>query len=76
VEVEALGLATSGAAVSWMTLPDEVVVGEGVGFVASPAAVRDTMVDEVPDELEAGGMLFGSVAGVSAGALEEDVEVG
>lgn len=73
MEVEALGLATLGAAVSWMTLPEELVVGEGV---ESPAAVRLTMADGGDDpEEEAGGMLFESDAAVSAGALEEDVEV-
>jgi len=68
--VEALGLATSGAAVSWMMLPEEVGVGEGVGVVESPAAVRLTMV-----EGEAGGILFGFTTGVRVGTLEEDVEV-
>lgn len=70
--VEALGLATSGAAVSWTTLLEEVEleVGEGVGFVGSPAAVRLTMPAG-----EAGGTLFGLATGVSAGTLEEVVEV-
>lgn len=53
-------------------MPEEVVVGEGVGFVGSPAAVRLTMADGVPE----GGMLPGAATGVSAGTLEEDVEVG
>lgn len=73
--VEALGLATSGAAVSWMTFPEEVVVGEGVG---SPAAVRVTTVDGVlklgfeEPEVDAGGVVLGFAAEVSAGRLVED----
>lgn len=73
--VEALGLATSGAAVSWMTFPEEVVVGEGVG---SPAAVRVTTVDGVlklgfeEPEVDAGGVVLEFAAEVSAGRLVED----
>jgi len=76
VAVEELGPAAPGAAVSWMTLPEEVV-GEGVGFVESPAAVRLTTVAGVPEfEFDAAGTLSGFAAGVRAGTLEEDVAIG
>lgn len=73
--MEALGLATSGAAVSWMTFPEELGVGEGVGFEASPPAVRVTTIDGVPKlelndpEGDAGGLL---ATAVSAGTLLDD----
>jgi len=78
VGVEALGFAPSGAAVSWMTRPEELVVGEGVGFDESPPAVRVTTMDGVPrlefDDPEGdAGVLLGWAAGVSA-PVEDEVE--
>jgi len=67
VGVEALGLDISGAAVSWMTIPELV---EGVGFVESPAGVRVTMIDGEGDEL------FGFSVEVKLGTLEEVVAGG
>lgn len=65
-------LSLAGAAVSWMTPPDELVVGEGVGF---EAAVRVTTTDGVPKFEGVAGVLLGSAAGVSALERDDDVEV-
>lgn len=58
-------------------MPEEVVVGEGVGFVESLAAVRLTTVAGVSEfEFDTAGELSGFEAGVRVGTLEEDVEIG
>jgi hypothetical protein len=79
VGVGALGLAASGAAVSWMTFPEELVVEEGVGFEESPPAVRVTTIDGVPkletDDPEGdAGVLLGFAARVSDGTLLDEVD--
>jgi len=68
-------LSLAGAAVSWMTRPDELVVEEGVGFGESLPAVRVTTTDGVPKLEGVADVLLELAAGVSALERDDDVEV-